>query len=89
MLRRLKISVAFRAPNLPKLLPTPPVWKAYFIYRWGLGWAGAWARLCWGWSWTEAGLELGLGQGSGLARARLGPGIGRGGVGYASAGRVC
>ena len=41
------------------------------------------------WGWIEAGLELGLGQGSSSARARLGPGIDRGGVGYASAGRVC
>ena len=42
-----------------------------------------------GLGWTEGGLELELGPGSGSARARLGPGIGRGGVGYASAGRVC
>ena len=76
MLRRLKISVAFRAPNLPKLLPTPPVWKAYFIYRWGLGWAGAWARLCWGWGWAGAELRLALSWGLGWAQARLALGWG-------------
>ena len=37
-----------------------------------MGWAGAWARLCWGWSWAGAGLGVSLGLGRAQAWLALG-----------------
>ena len=35
------------------------------------GWAGAWARLCWGWDWAGAGPRLALSWNLGRAQAWL------------------
>ena len=46
----------------------------YLSLELGLGWAGAWARLCW--DWTRAGLRLALRRDLGRAKARLALGWG-------------